>query len=192
MQSARASRDLWAYLQHLKSIRLENGVLVMDRLSSEPPSPTRDTRLILPQAARLRVTASHHELCCGHLAVDYTTRSVQNWSWWPGLVSQVSNYVSTCQRCRQKRFQAKPARPSNRFTKTSGYVGETVCVDLIGPFPAGINNESDCLTSIHIFSKYLTAVPIIWKSAPVVAAAFMDQVMANGGSVLSVHSNNGK
>ena len=164
----------------------------MDRLSSEPPSPTRDTCLILPQAARLRVTASHHELCCGHLAVDYTTRSVQTWSWWLGLVSQVSNYVSTCQQCCKKRFQAKPARPSNRFIKTSGYVGETVCVDLIGPFPAGINNESDCLTSIHIFSKYLTAVPIIWKSAPVVAAAFMDQVMANGGSVLSVHSNNGK
>ena len=77
MQAARASRDLWAYLQHIKSIRLENGVLVIDLLSAEPPAPTSDTRLILPHAARLRMTASHHELCCGHLAVDYTTRSVQ-------------------------------------------------------------------------------------------------------------------
>ena len=30
MQNARASRDLWAYLQHLKDIILENGLLVMD------------------------------------------------------------------------------------------------------------------------------------------------------------------
>ena len=95
MQLARASKDLWAYLQHLKNIRVENGLLVMDRLSIDPPSPTRDTRLLLPQAARLRVTASHHKLCCGHLAVDYTNRSVQTWAWWPGIVSQVTNYVST-------------------------------------------------------------------------------------------------
>jgi hypothetical protein len=53
MQNARASRGLWAYLQHLKDIRLENGLLVMDRLSTDPPSPTRDTRLLLPQGARL-------------------------------------------------------------------------------------------------------------------------------------------
>ena len=52
MQAARASRDLWAYLQHIKSIRLENEVLVIDLLSAEPPAPTSDTRLILPHAAR--------------------------------------------------------------------------------------------------------------------------------------------
>ena len=192
MQNARASRDLWAYLQHLKDIRLENGVLVMERLSNDPPSPTRDTRVLLPHGAGLRVTASHHELCCGHLAVNYKTRSIQTLCWWPGLISQVSNYVSTCLRCRQKRFPVRPPQPSNRFIKTSGYVGETNCVDLIGPFPAGGNNETYCLTSIDLFSKFLTAVPIIGKTAPVVAAAFMDHVIANGANIVAVHSDNGK
>ena len=54
MQNARASRDLWAYLQHLKDIRLENGLLVMDRLSTDPPSPTRDTRLLLPPRREIK------------------------------------------------------------------------------------------------------------------------------------------
>ena len=192
MQDARASRDLWSYLQHIKSIRLENGVLVIDRLSAKPPAPTWDTRPILPHAARLRVTAAHHELCCGHLAVDYTTRLVQTWAWWPTIVNQVSNYVATCQRCRQKRFQSKPSKPSNQFLKTSGYVGQTVCVDLLGPFPAGPNNKTYCLTSIDLFSKYLTAVPITGKSAPVVMTAFMDPAIGKGGNVENVHSDNRK
>ena len=158
---------------------------------TEPPSPTRDTRLILPHGARLRVVAAHHELCCGHLAVDYTVRSVQSWCWWPTIVSQISNYIATCQRCRQKRFQAKPVKPSNRFLKTSGYVGQIVCVDLIGPFP-GTHNETFCLTCVDLFSKYLTAVPITGKSAPVAMTAFMDQVIGKGGNVEVVHSDNGK
>ena len=192
MQNARASRDLWAYLQHLKSIRLENGLLVMDRLSSDPPSPTRDTRLLLPQGARLRVTAAHHEMCCGHLGSDYTCRSIQTWCYWPGLISQVSCYVSTCQRCRQKRFPAKPVKPSNRFIKTSGFVGETNSIDLIGPFPPGPHNENFCLTSIDLFSKYLIVVPIVGKTAQAVATAFTDYVVANGANVVTVHSDNGK
>ena len=138
------------------------------------------------------MTASHHELCCGHLAVDYTCRLIQTLFWWPGLISQVSSYVSTCQRCRQKRFPARPVQHSNRFIKTSGYVGEIDCVDLIGPFPAGTNNETYCLTSIDLFSKFLTAVPIVGKTAPVVATAFMDHVIANGANVIAVQSDNGK
>ena len=171
MQNARASRDLWAYLQHLKDIRLENGLLVMDRLSIDPPSPIRDTRLLLPQGARLRVTATHHEMCCGHLGSDYTCRSIQTWCYWPSLISQVSNYVSTCQRCRQKRFPAKTVKPSNRFIKTSGFVGELNCVDLIGPFPAGPHNENYCLTSIDLFSKYMKAVAAAWAVLPTMGTA---------------------
>ena len=191
MQSARASRDLWAYLQHLKNIRLENGLLVMDRLSSDPPSPTRDTRLLLPQGARLRVTAAHHEMCCGHLGSDYTCRSIQTWCYWPGLISQVSCYVATCLRCRQKRFPAKPVKPSNRFIKTSGFIGEVNSIDLIGPFPAGPHNETYCLTSIDLFSKYLIVVPIVGKTAQAVATAFTDYVVSNGANVVTVQSDNG-
>ena len=192
MESARASKDLWAYLQHRKNIQLENDLLVMDKLSVDPPAPTRESRLLLPQAARLRVVAAHHELCCSHLGTYYTTRSVQTWAWWPGIISQTANYVSSCQKCRRKRFPAKPIQPSNRYIKSSGFVGECVCIDLFGPMPPGRNEETYCLTAIDVFSKYLFAIPIKGKSAPVVAAAFLDQVVGKGGAVLAVHSDNGK
>ena len=65
-------------------------------------------------------------------------------------------------------------------------------MDLIGPFPAGTNNETYCLTSIDLFSKFLTAVPIVGNKAPVVATAFMDHVIANGANVIAVQSDNGK
>ena len=97
-----------------------------------------------------------------------------------------------CQRCRQKRFQAKPATPSNRFIKSSGYVGETICIDLFGPLPAVINNENYCLRAIDLFSRYLFAIPIRGKSAPVVAAAFLDHVIGHGDNVLAIHSDNRK
>ena len=58
--------------------------------------------------------------------------------------------------------------------------------------PPGRNKETYCLTAIDLFSKFLFAIPIKGKSAPVVAAAFLDQVIGQGGSVLAVHSDNGK
>ena len=65
-------------------------------------------------------------------------------------------------------------------------------MDLIGPFPAGTNNETYYLTSIDLYSKFLTAVPIVGKTAQVVATAFMDHVISNGANVMAVHSDNGK
>ena len=58
--------------------------------------------------------------------------------------------------------------------------------------PAGRNEETYCLTAIDVFSKYLFAIPIKGKSASVVAAAFLDQVIGQGRAVLAVHSDNGK
>ena len=153
----------------------------MDRLSSDPPAPTRESRLLLPQATRLRVVATHHELCCSHLGVDYTTRAVQTWAWWPGIVSQTANYVSSCQKCRQKRFPAKPVKPSKRYIKSSGFVGVCICIDFFGPMPAGSNEETYCLTAIDLFSKYLFAIPIKGKSAQVVAAAPADTPAPDDG-----------
>ena len=164
----------------------------MDRLSTQPPAPTRDVRLLLPQEARLRIVASHHELCCGHLGTDYTTRSIQSWCWWPGLVSQVTNYVSSCQRCRMKRFPVRPATHTNAFIKTAGFVGELNSIDLIGPFPSGLNGETYCLTSIDMFSKHLFAVPVRGKTAAVVAQAFLDNVIGQGAAVMHIHLDNGK
>ena len=71
-----------------------------------------------------------------------------------------------------EKFPAKPVQPSNRYIKSSGFVGECVCIDLFGPMPPGRNEETYCLTAIDVFSKYLFAIPIKGKSAPVVAAAF--------------------
>ena len=48
------------------------------------------------------------------------------------------------------------------------------------------------MTAIDIFIQYLFAIPIHGKSAPVVADAFMDNVVLQGGALLTVHSDNGR
>ena len=77
MDQGRAGKDLWHYLQLLSSIREESGMLIMNRLAE---APTRDVRLLVPRAARLRITAVQHEAECGHLGVDHTVRSIQSWA----------------------------------------------------------------------------------------------------------------
>ena len=52
--------------------------------------------------------------------------------------------------------------------------------------------ETYCLTSIDIYSKYLFELPIKGKTAAVVAQAFLDNVIGQGGAVMAIHSDNRK
>ena len=43
-----------------------------------------------------------------------------------------------------------------------------------------------------MYSKYLFALPIRGKTAAVVAQAFLDNVIGQGGAIMAIHSDNGK
>jgi transposase InsO family protein len=108
----------------------------------------------------LVISTCHDDPVAGHFDADRTLDRVRNIAWWPGISSDVTAYVSTCDTCqRAKRATGKrygllmkiesPTRP-----------WDIINMDFITELPpAGDRNYNACLVIIDRFSRRAYFIP---------------------------------
>jgi hypothetical protein len=70
-----------------------------------------EERLFVPErrGLRQRILAEHHDVTlAGHLGRDKTLASVSRLFYWPGLRTQVAEYVQTCPTCQADKQRSRP------------------------------------------------------------------------------------
>jgi len=96
----------------------------------------------------------------GHFgAVKGASKLQQRW-WWPGMISDLRHWVSTCRLCqvyKHARGRAKLPRDTPRVVPSGPW--DSVYVDAIGPLAMGHGGYRYCLVAIDHFARYVEILP---------------------------------
>lgn len=93
----------------------------------------------------------HDDAVAGHLGMNKTLNKVRAHYYWPGMSSDVKQYVQSCRDCQGRKHECRP-EPGLLVPIEVGGPYERVGLDLLGPFP----RTTDCNTNIIVATDCLT------------------------------------
>ncbi|MBW0488133.1 hypothetical protein O181_027848 [Austropuccinia psidii MF-1] len=95
----------------------------------------------------------------GHMSKDRTKEMVASTSWWPKWEQELSEYISTCERC-QKENRKHGKYGLLQHIEEPKHPWETINMDrVIGLVPGGRENFNSCLIIVDRFRKSVKCIP---------------------------------
>ena len=174
----RVDKPLIPYKKCWKTLKLLNDVL------------TSNTRIVLPYKCRQYVMQQMHEGPMGrHLGINKIIQKVSVRFFWPGMCSQVANYIRSCFECQRVKLRAKTVLPLHPLEVDGPW--ERVHVDFVGPLPASDSGYIYILTVIDSFTKYAEAFPVKNTTSEVAALVLYKEVFRRYGTPLKLVSDQG-
>lgn len=145
-------------------IRSQDPAVRNFRLSKETivysPVGARRKRYLVPSDLRSMVLEYFHDSALGaHLGVAKTLFRISRVFYWPGIRSDVSNYVRGCQACQK----AKPAQSTQVGLHHSQVVSqpmERIFMDFVGPMVRSRQGNVAILVILDGFSKFVAMYPV--------------------------------
>ena len=143
---------------------------------------------VIPASKRMELLEECHG--SAHMGVGRTYELIRVNAYWPGLLSDVQKFVTTCGSCQlstssisrnkaplQPIFTAKPM--------------ETWAMDIMGPLPCTASDHRYILVATDLFSKWVEAVPLVDQTASTVARAFVENCVLRFGPPCSLLTDQG-
>lgn len=152
-------------------------------------------RLYVPDNAELRTRVlreAHDSPMSGHFGYKKTISTVSRLYWWPGMKTQVANYVATCDAC--QRNKAVNHRPYGLLQPIDHPEGnwDVVTIDEVGPLPKTRSGYNMVVTMVDKASKMVHYAPSKdTATAPQVARIFFDRVVTLHGLPKVIISDRG-
>jgi transposase InsO family protein len=174
-------RDSLSQAKWNKSLTVNNYFPIRSELSRIRYLVLRGTRLIIPQALRLRCIQLAHE---GHLGIVGTKQMLRSKVWWPNMDKEVEHYVKSCHGCQITSTMPNP-EPLKPTQLPSG-PWEDLAVDLLGPLPSG----HYVLVVIDYYSRYYE-IDIIKDISSEKIVDCLETMFARNGLPKTIKSDNG-
>uniref|UniRef100_A0A667X7X5 Gypsy retrotransposon integrase-like protein 1 n=1 Tax=Myripristis murdjan TaxID=586833 RepID=A0A667X7X5_9TELE len=162
---------------------------VLYRRVYRPDGGEEILQLVLPSALKQdTLTQLHQEH--GHQGVERTTELVRQRCYWPGMTSDIKQWVQSCERC-QVAKDTRLASGSFMGHLLASRPNEIVAVDftLLEPSQSGFENV---LVMTDVFSKYTVAVPTRDQRASTVAQVLLNEWFFRFGVPGRIHSDQGR
>ena len=171
------------YLKHFRRHQtrytIKNDILYMDKLAVMPRTGLPSLLFVL-----------HDSPLSGHLGRNRTLNSVKNRFWWPGVCTDVMDYVRSCPRCQARKGNANKTWAPLRPSQPMDYPWQRIALD-IAQLPSCHGYEF-VLVVVDYFSKWVEAFPLRNKSASTIAKVLLENVIFRFGTPEYLHSDNGK
>ena len=126
----------------------------------------------------------------GHLGQDRTVASCQERFFWPGMTSDIAEYIAQCQRCIRAKAPHLPHCAPLESIITSQPM-EMVALDFL-TLEDGRGGVANVLVITDHFSKYAMAVPTTNQTARTTARTFFDAFVVHYGFPSRIHSDQGR
>ena len=183
--------ELHAYAQQAGAIYEEDGTLYLKYTPNRTMGQQR-RRLLVPEALRERVFFwTHKHPSCGHFGKEATVLRATPRFYWPGMKRDLQRQVGQCPECLTKIRQCNQ-RDAQHKPQRSGFPGERLSVDLVGPLPETINGYKYIMTVEDLFTKFVQAFPIPNKEAETCANVLIDRQICLFGCPGEIHTDQGK
>ena len=187
----REEQDLKVYWQLFDSLQMRDEVLYYP-VQLNAVGGDEVWRVVLPRArGDVAYKWSHEHLTAGHFGVTATLQRALQRFYYVGMYADLTSRVKACPTCVAKQTRINTKKGIHRPVAT-GYPGEVVCIDLVGPLPETHDHNRYILTVEDVFTKYCSAIPIPNKNATTVARALMDEYLSRYGMPTAIKSDNGK
>ena len=159
VQANRTPTELMSLWKQFNLLRVEDGVL-QRRWNYTSTGEDRWLILVPGDKRELVMNRCHAELC-GHAGVENTVLCLRKWYYWPGLESDVKEFVAACVNCgsnKQPRAYGRAPMAKMMFHKFN----DCIIIDHIVPQARGTTprGNSAILTIADAWSNYLVAVPV--------------------------------
>ena len=143
-------------------------------------------QLVVPKSYRKDILKSIHN-DIGHPGQDRTLRLIRERFYWPGVSSDVNQWIETCDRCirRKKTIQKEPL-----VNVQSSYPLELVCIDFPTLEPSK-GNVGNILVITDHYTKFAKAVPTRNQTAHTTAEALFNEFFIHFGIPTRIHSDQG-
>ena len=181
------SRPAQNLLQHWDRILEKDGILY--RRVWRPDGGEEAFQLLLPAALRDQTLEQLHQEH-GHQGIERTTELVRQRCFWPGMVSDIKQWVQQCERC-QVAKDCAPVHHSYMYHLLASQPNEILAIDftLLEPSHRGIENV---LVMTDVFTKYTLAVPTRDQRAATVAQVITHEWFYKFGVPSRIHSDQGR
>ena len=182
--------ELKAYAQVVEALELKDDILYYPYTLNEPGGQ-KTYRLVMPESVKDAVFYwSHQSETAGHFGQTATVQRANNKFYYPGMSTDLKQRVSNCGDCLAKRKKVN-LKDGVHHPQQSGYPGQRIYVDLVGPLPETKNVERFVLTVEDGFTRHANAYPLRNKEAATVARVLMDEYCSEYGFPQEIHSDNG-
>ena len=182
------SENLKAYAQ--QEIKEEaDGMLVRHVTSNKSPLFKRNAILVPEKFKEAVFFWSHRHPSAGHFSAQPTVMRAQAKWYYPGMTSDLKRKIRLCTDCLAKdRVKSKDCAHRPR---KSGFPGERLNIDLVGPLPLTSSGNRYILTIEDSFSRFVQAIPIRSKESKEVADAMIERHICTFGCPLEILSDQG-
>ena len=183
--------ELKVYFQNFEILTLEKDVLYRLKQCNDPTGK-KIHQICVPEKLQVVVHDwSHAHPTSGHFGIRATLLRCAERFYYPGMKKDSETRVKACPECLAK-IQRVKVRDATHQPRKTGYVGELLFVDLVGPMPISQDQHKYILTIEDAYSRYVAAVPIPNKEAATVTKHLMDRYVAIFGTPTAIHSDQGK
>lgn len=159
------------------------------RRLSRPDGGEETLQLLLPSALRAQTLEQLHQ-GHGHQGIERTTELVRQRCYWPGMSTDIKQWVQQCERCQVAKDSA-PIPHSYMGHLLASQPNEVLAIDftILEPTRSGVENV---LVITDVFSKYTVAVPTRDQRATTVALALTNEWFYKFGVPSRIHSDQGR
>ncbi|CAC5372713.1 unnamed protein product [Mytilus coruscus] len=119
-------------------------------------------QLAIPRKLVLtNLAETHNSLFSGHLGVSRTIRRTQRLYFWPLMISDIENWIKSCELCSERKQPPNPVRAQLSSMPIASMPFERVSTDIMGPLPvSGPSKYQYVLVFICYFTKYVEFIPL--------------------------------
>ncbi|MBW0497284.1 hypothetical protein O181_036999 [Austropuccinia psidii MF-1] len=90
----------------------------------------------------------------GHMSEDRTKETVASTAWWPKWEQELSEYISTCERCKKANRKHGNKYGLLQHIEEPKHPMKTINMDwVLGLVPGGKENFNACLVIVDIYRK---------------------------------------
>ena len=179
------SPELKFYVNHMEQLFVDRRGILMKL--ADPYADEERPLVCLPEALQATAIESLHAVA--HMGETATTRAVMARFFFPRITTVVKEHVAYCLRCQQNR-RKEPQRHTFEADST-GYPGEKICIDFVGPLTLSENGNRYLFTILDTFTKWFTAYPCQDQKSNTAIDLLVHRYIPERGFPATCHSDAG-
>ncbi|KAG6449356.1 hypothetical protein O3G_MSEX006013 [Manduca sexta] len=148
---------------------------------------------VVPQELRSSIISENHSNpLAGHLGIFKTYRRLAQKYYWPGMHSNVIEFVSSCDICISHKHQNHSTLGEMGRPKSCSRPFQMLSIDLIGPLPCTRKQNCYIIVVTCCFSKYCLLFPLKRATAEIITEILEENVFLVHGIPSTILMDNGR